>query len=325
MKNRSLLLLLPLLWHVHAGNAQHSQRPPSPGVSRPIDAILTPGIGGIQQVLQIKTDDAHKPVLLFLAGGPGSSMMPGAQAFTDRLKNTFTVVQWDQRDAGKTLALNPSPTPPSVAQMKRDTYQVVRFLARELQQEKIYLAGSSWGNVLGFYLVEHHPELLHACFAVNPVVSQLTSERELLVALRTHFQEDPVARQELAGVAIPFENDEDLFYLRKWLFYREGKTSVTGEGFKKGFLEWSATWWPVWNEVMAIDLPKTLPKVKCPVYFFVGQHDIQTSAGITQAYFQALQAPKKGLVVFEKSGQQIHKDEPKKFQEAILQTMKTAN
>ncbi|MCR5890936.1 alpha/beta hydrolase [Hymenobacter sp. J193] len=321
MKKRSFLLLLPLLFQVYAGNAQHTQRQLSTVISRQIDTLLMPDIEGIKQALEIKTDDSNKPVLLFLSGGPGSSMMPAASSFTSLLKTKFTLVQWDQRDAGKTLALNPSPTQPSVAQMKRDTYQVIRFLTKELNQEKIYLAGSSWGNVLGFYMVEKHPELLHGYFAVNPVISQLASEQELLEILRTHFKEDPLASKELASVTIPFEKDEDLFYLRKWLFYKEGKKYATSDEFKNGFLKWSATWSPVWNEVMAIDLPKTLKKVKCPIYFFVGKNDIQTSSTITQNYFQVIKAPRKSLFVFENSGHQIHKDEPEKLQKAILQTL----
>ena len=218
-----------------------------------IDALLTPDIGGIKQFVEIKTDDSKKPVLLFLSGGPGSSMMKNADAFTAILKNRFTLVQWDQRDAGKTLKLNQSPSQPSVAQMKQDTYQVITFLQKELRQEKIYLLGSSWGNVLGFHIVEQHPELLHAYFAVNPVISQLASEKELLANLKAHFRDDATASKELAQVHIPFQEDEDLFYLRKWLFHQEGKTFATSDGFKTGFLQWSKAWSPVWNEVMHID------------------------------------------------------------------------
>jgi len=285
---------------------------------RKIDTLLTPDIGGIKQAIDIKTDDSRKPILLFLSGGPGSSMMNGASVFTDALKTRFTIVQWDQRDAGKTLKLNPSPVPPSLAQMSEDTYQVIQFITKRLGQEKIYLLGSSWGNVLGFEMVKKHPELLHAYIAVNPVVSQLASEQELLRILKNRFKDDPVASAELASVQIPFKADEDLFYIRKWLFFSEGKTFVTGNDFKTGFLQWSKTWSPVWNEVMATDLQKTLNKVDCAVFFLVGQNDIQTSTALTKAYFQALKAPRKDLFVFEKSGHQIHRDEPEKFQTTIL-------
>lgn len=286
-----------------------------------MDTLLTVEIGGIQQAIEIKTDDTHKPILLFLSGGPGSSMMKNADSFTNILKNKFTIVQWDQRDAGKTLALNPSPIQPSVELMGKDTYEVINFVLKKLNQKKLYLLGSSWGNALGFYMVRNHPELLHAYFAVNPVISQLASEKELLKTLKTHFKDNPVAMEELEKVHFPFTNDEYMFYLRKWLFYKDGKEYVTSDDFKKGFLQWSKTWSPAWNEVMKIDLPKTLKKVDCPVYFFVGKNDIQTLTSITKGYYEQLKAPKKDLFLFENSGHQIHKDESEKFQNTIIQTL----
>ncbi|NML22082.1 alpha/beta hydrolase [Pseudoflavitalea sp. G-6-1-2] len=322
-KNFIILLLLSILCFSQTSLQANSDTltPSKPSGQLPatkIDSLLTIEIGGIKQVIEIKTDDSNKPVLLFLSGGPGSSMMKNADNFTNILKTRFTIVQWDQRDAGKTLQLNPSPVTPSVDLMGRDTYEVINFLIKELKQPKIYLLGSSWGNALGFYIVRNHPELLHAYFAANPVISQLASEKELLDTLKIHFKADSVASKELAMVNIPFKVDEDLFYLRKWLFYTEGKKFVTTDDFKKGFLEWSKTRSPAWNEVMAIDLPKTLKKVKCPVYFFVGKNDIQTSTSITKAYFEKVKAPKKDLILFEKSGHQIHKDEPENFQNAII-------
>ncbi|WP_426070674.1 alpha/beta fold hydrolase [Janthinobacterium sp. DSP2-3-3] len=317
----TLAVLFTALFPFYGCQAQ--TMPEKQPVSTEVTTTLTPDIGGIQQLVEIKTDDASKPVLLFLSGGPGSSMIKGADAFTNSLKSKFTIVQWDQRDAGKTLKLNPSPTQPSVGQMEKDTYEVIQFVRKELKQEKIYLLGSSWGNVLGFYIVKNHPELLHAYFASNPVVSQLDSEKELLKTLKVHFKDNALASQELDSISFPFTSDESMFYLRKWLFYKDGKEFATSADFKTGFLQWSKTWSPVWNEVMKIDLPKTLQSVDCPVYFFVGKNDIQTSTRITQAYFETLKAPKKGSFLFEHSGHQIHQDEPLKFQEAIIKTLET--
>jgi pimeloyl-ACP methyl ester carboxylesterase len=320
-KKYLLAALFTALMPFYACNAQAIEKSTPPTIPVEIDKTLTPEIGGIKQFVEIKTDDASKPVLLFLSGGPGSSMMNTAPAFTKILKSRFTIVQWDQRNAGKTLKLNPSPVQPSVGLMEKDTLQVVEFLRKELKQEKIHLLGSSWGNVLGFSIVRHHPELLHSYFAVNPVVSQSASEEELLATLKIHFKEHPIASSELTSVNIPFKLDEDLFYLRKWLFFKEGKKFATSDDFKNGFLQWSKSWSPVWNEVMNIDLPKTLTKVDCPIFFFVGKDDIQTSTRITTEYFEKLKAPKKALFLFEKSGHQIHQDEPEKFQNTIIKTL----
>ncbi|RPD40321.1 alpha/beta fold hydrolase [Chitinophaga barathri] len=324
MKKRSLILaLLTIAVPFYVCNGQSKKELKPENVPVKIDTLITTEIGGIKQVIGIKTDDSNKPILLFLSGGPGSSMMNSAGSFTHLLKDKFTIVQWDQRDAGKTLKLNASPVQPSVGQMEEDTYQVIVFLTKTLKQEKIYLLGSSWGNVLGFYIVQKHPELLHAYFASNPVISQMASEKNLLETLKVYFKDNPLASKELADVNIPFKNDEDLFYLRKWLFYKEGKEYVLSDNFKNGFLQWSKTWSPAWNEVMNIDLPKTLKKVDCPVYFFVGKNDIQTSTKITEGYFGELKAPKKDLFLFENSGHQIHQDEPEKFQQAIISILDT--
>ncbi|MFC0132608.1 alpha/beta fold hydrolase [Massilia eurypsychrophila] len=202
-----------------------------------------------------------------------------------------------------------------------DTVQVIQFLRKQLKHDKVYLLGSSWGNVLGFHIVRIHPELLHAYFAANPVISQLASEKELLGALKAHFKDNAVASDELAKISIPFKIDEDMFYPRKWRFHKDGKEFALSSDFKNGFLAWSKTWSPVWNEVMSIDLPKTLKKVSVPVFFLVGKNDIQTSTGIAQAYFMELKAPRKALFLFEKSGHQIHQDEPERFQNAIVETL----
>jgi pimeloyl-ACP methyl ester carboxylesterase len=324
IKKSLLLVLLTILLPFYGCNGQIKKELKSENISHKIDTLLIPEIGGIKQVIEIKTDDSNKPILLILSGGPGSSMMNNAETYTNILKNKFTLVQWDQRDAGKTLKLNPSPIQLSVELMGKDTYQVINFLRRQLNQEKIYLLGSSWGNVLGFYIVRNHPELLYSYFAVNPVISQLASEKELLKTLKTYFKENSLANKELTSVNIPFKNDEDLFYLRKWLFYKDGKEYVTSNDFKIGFLQWSKTWSPVWNEVMNIDLPKTLKEVECPIYFFVGKNDIQTSTKITKGYFEKLKAPKKNLLLFENSGHQIHQDEPEKFQNIIMQILETS-
>lgn len=323
IKKHTLSLILGMLLQFYGCKAQNNVEFKSENTSHKIDTLFTPLIGGIKQVIEIKTDNLNKPILLFLSGGPGSSMMNNSEKFTNLIKDKFTLVQWDQRDAGKTLKLNPSPIQTSVEQMEKDTYQVISFLIKQLNQEKIYLLGSSWGNVLGFYIVKNHPKLLHSYFAVNPVVSQLASEKELLKTLKIHFKENVLASKELGCVNIPFKIDEDIFYLRKWLFYKDGKEYVTSNEFKNGFLQWSKTWSPVWNEVMNIDLPKTLKKVDCPIYFFVGKNDIQTSTKITEEYFKELKAPKKDLFLFENSGHQIHQDEPEKFQKTIIKMMDT--
>src|SRR5919202_1948682 len=63
-------------------------------------------IGGIEQWITIRGEDRSNPVLLFVHGGPGDATNPwGYAGFRTWLKR-FTIVQWDQRGAGRTLGRN---------------------------------------------------------------------------------------------------------------------------------------------------------------------------------------------------------------------------
>src|SRR3954468_11256995 len=62
-------------------------------------------IGGIQQWISLKGADDQAPVLLYLHGGPGNSVMNYAGKFTSELQKHFVVVHWDQRASGKTATL----------------------------------------------------------------------------------------------------------------------------------------------------------------------------------------------------------------------------
>jgi pimeloyl-ACP methyl ester carboxylesterase len=63
-------------------------------------------VGGLEQWITIRGEDRKNPVLLLLHGGPGDVTNPwGYAGFRNWLKY-FTVVQWDQRGAGRTLGRN---------------------------------------------------------------------------------------------------------------------------------------------------------------------------------------------------------------------------
>ena len=91
MKNSLLIVLLSILFQFYGCKGNDKKEVKSDNTSVKIDTLITPKIGGIKQVVEIKTDDSDKPILLFLSGGPGSSMMNNADNFTDILKTKFTL------------------------------------------------------------------------------------------------------------------------------------------------------------------------------------------------------------------------------------------
>ena len=284
----------------------------------PVDTAEAITIGGIKQYITLKGKDNTKPLLLFLHGGPGNSVMSYAHKFTQKLQENFIVVQWDQRETGETLKLNPSPVPLTLTLFQNDSHELIKHLLKKFQRSKLYLIGHSWGTVLGFHIAAQYPGLLHAWIPISPVINQLESERIILKLMKEKASQlgNKIEIEELATVNIPFENGEQLYYHRKWLFHFNGKPR---KNFSKSVVTaWASTWLSVWNEASKINLTESLLEINCPVYFFSGRKDYQTNFSITADYYKKLKAPKKGLFWFEKSAHSVPSNEPLLMQDIII-------
>lgn len=285
---------------------------------QPIDREELVMIGGIRQYITIQGEDSSLPLLLFLHGGPGGSVMSYSHNFTNKLQEHFVVIQWDQRETGRTRLANPSPVPLSYDVFKHDTRELILLLLKRFEREKLYLAGHSWGTALGFHIARAYPGLLYAYMPIGPMINQCESERTALgimkeKALKTGNQK---AIEELAAVRIPFETGEQLYYHRKWLLELAGSKRNLSQRFVE---DWSVTWLKVFNEASSENLVESLKSIRCPVYFFVGRNDYQTSAKITEKYYTTLQAPKKALFWFELAGHSIPSSEPDRLQDLIIE------
>src|SRR5262245_58628530 len=103
---------------------------------RGINEATFVSIGGIDQWIQIRGQDRDNPVLLWLNGGPGASMIPATPVLLPFEKN-FTVVLWDQRGEGRTFqrsgrAIAPTMT---IERMAQDGIEVAQYLRDHLHKE----------------------------------------------------------------------------------------------------------------------------------------------------------------------------------------------
>lgn len=286
---------------------------------QPVDTTAIFNIGGIKQYVRIKAKDRSKPLLLFLHGGPGSSLMQKIDKVSGKLQEHFVVVHWDQRETGETLKLNRSNQPLTVQLFYNDTHDLVDSLLRTFGKPRLYLVGYSWGSGLGFHIADKYPELLYAYIPVSPVIDQRRSDSISLAMLKKEMGSN--ARKELSRVKIPFENAEQLYYHRKWLFKHEGQKFVS-LSLRKSFVEsWAATWFDVWSGSNAVNLFQSLPAIKCPVYFFAGENDYNTNASITTEYFNKVTAPKKDLFLFKDAGHGLPETHYDRFQDIIIKTI----
>jgi pimeloyl-ACP methyl ester carboxylesterase len=284
-----------------------------------LDTAMAIPIGGIRQWISIKGSDRRNPVLLILHGGPGNSVISYSDKFTGALQKEFVVVNWDQRASGKTETLNQSPEPLTVALMTSDAVEVVRYLCRTYSKSKIYLMGHSWGGFLGMQVAGQHPELITAYIPICPMIYQAESERLALqwMQAKATAEKNKLAKAELATINIPFDNGEQLYYHRKWLLHYVGAK----EPARQMVESWSQKWLALFNEASSINYLTTLHRLECPVYFFVGGRDYQTSTKLTTEFYNRLEAPDKQLFVFESTAHNLPTAEPARLQKTILETI----
>ena len=288
---------------------------------QPIDTTAVFNIGGIKQSVRIKGKDVSKPLILFLHGGPGGSMMQKIDKINGKLQQHFVVVHWDQRETGETLKLNKTTQPLTLQLFYNYTHDLIDSLLRKFQRPKLYLVGYSWGSGLGFYIADKYPELLYAYIPVSPVIDQPRSDSISLAMLRKEMGNN--ARKELAQVKIPFENAEQLYYHRKWLLKHKGQKFVNLSLPKNFVLTWAITWFDVFSRSCDVNRFQSLPVINCPVYFFAGEKDHNTNYTITQEYFNRVTAPKKDLFLFKDAGHELPETHSDEFQDIIIKMILT--
>jgi pimeloyl-ACP methyl ester carboxylesterase len=284
-----------------------------------IDTSMAVNIGGIKQWINISAKDASKQLLLFLGGGPGESSINNKDYFTKKLQEHFIVVIWDQRESGKTLQLNASPVPLTVNRYWQDTHELITYLLHRYNRPKLYLVGFSWGTVLGIKMAQQYPNLLYAYIAVSQLVYQQKSEQLLLQRLKEKAAtaKNQTALNELSLVKIPFENKDQLYYQRKWLF-AFSNNPISDAELKRAFAELSDSLFELGVEAGKIDFTKKIQTLQCPVYFFVGRNDYQTNHEQTFSYYEQLKAKNKHFYWFEKSAHVVPFTEPDLFQQTII-------
>lgn len=128
-------------------------------------------IGGIDQWVALQGRDTANPAILYLHGGPSEALSPFLKLFLP-WEQDFTVVNWDQRGAGKTYGRNGPSTPDmTLDRMIDDAIEVAEHVRGRLSQRKVILVGQSWGSFLGVHVIKRQPELFHAFVGTGQVVS----------------------------------------------------------------------------------------------------------------------------------------------------------
>jgi pimeloyl-ACP methyl ester carboxylesterase len=289
-----------------------------------IDEAMFVRVGGIDQWITIRGQHRDNPVLLLLHGGPGVAMSPFALD-TLSWESQFTIVQWDQRGAGKTYGksgpLDPGTT---IDRMVQDGVELTELLRRQLHEPKVTLVGVSWGTIVGVQMAKARPDLFDAYVGTGQVVNQRRGDplsyTELLAEARA--RRDAAAIRELEAIGPPpYDALSELGVRTRWaLAYEAGAPSRMGiladvllaprytlrdcfnwiagtENSQSHFFGETMT-----GPIMQLDLATVGTQFAIPMFVFQGAEDRITPTQLVIAYVDAITAPQKKLVLIEGAG-----------------------
>lgn len=303
-----------------------------------LQAIESIPIGGIKQVVSIRSQDVRNPVLIYFHGGPGFVEMPLDWWWNRGWDEYFTVVQWDQRNAGKTFTTS-GPNDPALLtpeRFQRDAEEVVQWALKRFGKRKVFVLGHSWGSMLGLKLAAAHPEWLHAYIGMGQGTNNLESERRGWVWTMAKARADANAEaiHDLQSIAPYAEKPGPIpvaaiLTQRKWLNHFGGAAwRRAGGDFELAALRLAPEYSdqdvrdafkgqpPVTSALLPIILStdlSTIRTLKTPLILLLGRHDINVSSEVAAEWFATVRAPSKQLVWFERSGHHITSEEPGKL------------
>jgi pimeloyl-ACP methyl ester carboxylesterase len=287
-----------------------------------IDEASYVTIGGIEQWITIRGEDRNNPVLLLLHGGPGDATNPwGYAGFRSWLKY-FTVVQWDQRGAGRTWGRNGAASASTITpeRMVQDGIELSELLKKRLHKDKIVLVGHSWGSVLGFFMVKERPDLFYAFVGTGQVAAEFSRSSAVAYQLlleRATREGNSQAVQELKEVGPPpYKDGKGFGVVHKWamLFERANVFLASALGFAFTAPGYSVRDINDWFEGQGVSGEHLQPyfdeldrklvggELGIPVFVIQGAEDYTTPVSLAKTYLDSLHAPHKEFATIEGAG-----------------------
>lgn len=298
-------------------------------------------LGGLEQWILVRGMDEHNPIILFLHGGPGLPMMPFNQNFQNDIEKMYLVVHWDQRGTGKSYSENIPIESMNLSQILSDAHELVLLLKQRYAKEKIYLAGHSWGTIIGMNLINLYPEDFYGFISIGQVVDfkqslNISYAFALMKAKENGCEE---ALNELIEIGDPPFNEDDraLSIILKNVGRFGGRmhneinfksiakkckeyTENDIENISKG-LDFSDTY--LWTEVIKTNMMDNLIEFKVPIYFVCGKYDYITPTILIEEYCKKITAEFKKVIILENSAHYPYIEEPDKFSQVIIDILKS--
>jgi pimeloyl-ACP methyl ester carboxylesterase len=304
-------------------------------------------IGGIEQWINVRGQDQANPIILFIHGGPASPLIPTMWQFQRPLEEYFTVVNYDQRGAGKTYVEDHSDATGETLHIPRfvdDAIEIAEDVRKRYGKSKVILMAHSWGTTIGLSAALKRPDLFYAYVGIGQFINTRDNEK---ISFDYGMQQakahgNTAAVKEMETIA-PYPGHqpitrERIIVARKWAQFYGGLSAFRESSdyfFNAPLLspEYTAA------DVCAVDqgnvfsLGRLLPEFlnidfkgvrsfPIPIVMFLGRHDYTTPAQPTVDWLAKVSAPSKQAVWFERSSHMIPWEEPGKMLMSLVQDVR---
>jgi pimeloyl-ACP methyl ester carboxylesterase len=289
-------------------------------IATPIQETRFVTLGGIEQWITIRGAIRANPVLLIVHGGPGDAQTSLRSVYAVYEKD-FTIVQWDQRGAGKTYARNPN-SAPEPERVELDGIELAHYLCDYLATKKILLLGHSWGSYLAIGMVQRRPELFAAYVGTGQVGSfrasiqaqfdfllakaRAANDRKRVEQLEAIGKPDPSSAQKYFSwwsMRNPYMPADDAKWFKELReIARSDPAEFTEEYMKTlgdGMVYSGNT---TVNAMLKTELPTTANTLKVPFFVIQGAEDMVTPVSVAVKYFNVVKAPRKKLILIKGAG-----------------------
>lgn len=294
-----------------------------------------------QNIMTISSDD-NNPVLLIVHGGAGSPDRPLVKKYNSELAEYYTVVCWDQRGSGLSYTKEDS----TIDIILNDLKSVVEFLRNRYHQDKIYIAGHSWGAYLGLRFSFMHPEYVKyyigtgqgissfadEIYKYNFVKEQAESRNDTKVIKKlvdfgepteyTYSHDDKKAKQYIGKMVHKYGgyiSDKNEFNTNKYLNYYIKCYKFNIIKVIKGMLKSSKTLNIEMNEKDSISC---ITELTVPVLLISSENDMICPVQATQNWFDNLKAPHKEFIKIKNAAHMVNFEQPNEWNKLVISLTK---
>ena len=315
--------------------------------SKGIDEMSYVEIGGQEQYIHIRGRDVNNPVILYIHGGPAgpdSAIMP---VFTDPLIDDYTIVCWDQRGCGRTYFRNAGTDPDNLTvnfeTALSDTDEMVDYLCKRFNTDKVTLMCHSYGTIVGTRYVQEHSEKVEAYIGIGQFVSCRRSDvlayEDALAAAKANG-EDTSELEEVYKTYCEGDSLKEYLALRNATYKYHPATNKVNTAMLAVFCPYAGTDDVLWvmkqadlehyekleGELMDVtyeyDIYDYDLEYDVPMYFISGSMDYVCNAGLSKEFSEDITAPMTAYAAVYGGGHTPQYETPEAFGELVKRMLK---